>query len=351
MKLLLFILLFLNILYSSDITKKDAQSLKFLKEVSSIVNKTLPSEISDGIILKKTIALQGMFTYIIQLNKVSPGQITQQMIDTWLKPLIQDEWCKDKYISQLIIHGVNVVVRFNDKNGHYVGRLAVSLKDCKIKNTNNPKKKLSKYESKSGTGFFISKDGFLLTNNHVIDKANTIEIVYKNKQYKALVISTDKTNDIALLKINTKTTYLPIALFPKLSKGEDVISLGFPLVFFQGTELKATFGHINSLSGIDDDFRFIQLDNPTQPGNSGSPLLNQKGEVIGIVSSILNQKTTMKYANTTTQNVNYAIKIGYSLPLVRHNEVDIKLLNNPKKLTNIDIVKRYEESVVLILAK
>ena len=213
----------------------------------------------------------------------------------------------------------------------------------------NNKKESTKSNSLSGTGFFISKDGHLLTNYHVIKDSEDIKVLYKDKNYKAKVISIDKTNDIALIKIDQLTNFLPIAEYPKLEKGENVTSLGFPLVRLQGNELKATFGHINSLSGIQNDIRYLQFDNPTQPGNSGSPLINQNGEVIGIVSARLNQNTTIKYSGTLSQNVNYAIKMDYVLPIIKQNNIQTKSIKYPKQLTEKEIVKKYEEAVVLIV--
>jgi len=219
------------------------------------------------------------------------------------------------------------------------------------KKRNKTKVSIENTKGMSGTGFFVSK-GILLTNYHVIKDSNKIFIIYNNKKYNATILAKDKTNDIAILKTNINNQiYLPLANYPEIQKGDDVISMGYPLVKLQGNELKATFGHINALSGMQGDFRFFQFDNPTQPGNSGSPLLNQYGEVIGLVSARLNQETTLKYSGRLSQNVNYALKIDYILPLIKHNKIKIKTLTYKKRLKNKDIIKKYEKSVVLIISE
>lgn len=93
-----------------------------------------------------------------------------------------------------------------------------------------------------------------------------------------------------------------------LAKGEDVFTVGFPLIDLQGQAPKATFGRVNALSGPRDDADFVQIDVPTQPGISGGPLLDPSGRVVGVVTATLDQAVAMRLAGTFAQNVNYAIQ-------------------------------------------
>ncbi len=112
------------------------------------------------------------------------------------------------------------------------------------------------------------------------------------------------------------TSSLPVRPTTELRKGDDVIALGYPLVSIQGQEQKATFGRVNALSGATGDDRFLQIDAPIQPGNSGGPLLDAHGNVIGIVTATLNQLETFRAAGVVPQNVNYALRTSFLFDLL-----------------------------------
>ncbi|TDN67126.1 Do family serine endopeptidase [Paraburkholderia sp. BL10I2N1] len=138
-----------------------------------------------------------------------------------------------------------------------------------------------------GSGFIISQDGYILTNNHVVDGANVVTVMLKDKrEFPAHVIGTDKESDVAVLKIDAGT--LPTVKIgdPAQSKvGEWVLAIGSPY----GFDNTVTSGIISAKSRnmSDENYTsFIQTDVPVNPGNSGGPLFNMKGEVIGINSMI-----------------------------------------------------------------
>lgn len=129
--------------------------------------------------------------------------------------------------------------------------------------------------------------------------------------------------------------------------------MGYPLIGLLGQEQKATFGRVNSLSGPLGDFRFIQIDVPIQPGNSGGPLLNKHGQAIGVVVATLNQLEAWKAGGTIPQNVNYAIKSDYALPLI---EASVSSQGKTKIDKNFEmdysgLIKYLEKSVILVLAR
>jgi S1-C subfamily serine protease len=206
----------------------------------------------------------------------------------------------------------------------------------------------------TGTGFFVSDDGVIVTNFHVIEGATEIVVILPNQEpASAKVLGTDKANDIAILKVSGSTKPIPLATGSRGAKGEDVIVLGYPLVALQGQQQKATFGRINALSGIGDDLRYLQIDAPVQPGNSGGPLLNRKGEVIGVVSATLNQLTALRASGALPQNVNYAVKADYISPVLR-SVLPEKNSPNAPALKDLDVpgvVALRESSVVLVIAK
>jgi S1-C subfamily serine protease len=168
----------------------------------------------------------------------------------------------------------------------------------------------------SGTGFLISNDGLVVTNHHVIAGANTIEVHQGRVIYLATVAARDAANDLAILKTDMKGNPLRLASARAIVRGDEVLTLGYPLTGVEGEAQKATFGRINATSGIRDDARYLQIDVPIQPGNSGGPLLNKRGEVIGVVSSSLNSGEVFRTTGTLPQNVNYAVKADYIAVMV-----------------------------------
>ncbi len=136
-----------------------------------------------------------------------------------------------------------------------------------------------------------------------------------------------------------------------LARGEEVLTLGYPLIELQGQGQKATFGRINSISGMQGDIRFIQIDVPIQPGNSGGPLLNKKGDVVGIVTSTINSLSTLMTAGHAPQNVNYAVKSDYALPLIRTyvNGKTNNVISVTPNANFADTVKQNEHSVALVI--
>ncbi len=180
----------------------------------------------------------------------------------------------------------------------------------------------AKKKSASGTGFFVSKDGYLITNQHVVAAATEIEVtMHDGKKLPATLVSSDSSNDVALLKVDANTTPLPIVSATNVKKGMEVFTLGFPVVGIQGQEQKATYGRINALSGIQGDIRYFQIDVPIQPGNSGGPLITDEGQIIGIVTASLNQINVLKATGALPQNVNYAVKSEYFQPLLQFAKI------------------------------
>lgn len=203
----------------------------------------------------------------------------------------------------------------------------------------------------TGTGFFISNDGYMLTNSHVIEGSSNISVILNGKSVPAALIEHDSSNDIALLKVNESVKGLPIELKKNTKQGAEIAILGYPNIGLQGNEQKANFGYINSNSGIQGDTRYFQIDSPIQPGNSGSPMVNKNGVVIGIASASLNQSAAIRSTGTLAQNVNYAVKITYALPMLISHGVKYIEISNQKPLVKTDLIESIAGSVVLVVAE
>lgn len=170
----------------------------------------------------------------------------------------------------------------------------------------------------SGTGFALYQ-GHIVTNYHVVEDAKTIFIKGVkgdfNTEYRAKVIATDKTNDLAVLKIDDEKFSsfgtIPYKIKKSMSDvGESVWALGYPMTSVMGDEIKFTDGKISSRTGIQGDMSVYQISVPIQPGNSGGPLFDNYGNIVGITSSGLNRE------EFNSENVNYAIKTSYLYNLI-----------------------------------
>lgn len=177
----------------------------------------------------------------------------------------------------------------------------------------------------SGTGFFLSNSGYIVTNYHVIENAqnNNIKVTGINedysKSYKVQVVVNDKQNDLAILKIAddtfTSIKGIPYAFkFTTSNVGEDCFVLGYPLISSMGKEIKLTNGIISSKTGFDGNIAQYQISAPVQPGNSGGPLFDKNGYVIGVVQA----------KHTEAENAGYAIKASYIRNLVELLPTEIK---------------------------
>lgn len=205
----------------------------------------------------------------------------------------------------------------------------------------------------TGTAFFVSWQGDLLTNHHVVSGAERIQIKIDDDEFlDAVLVASDTEADLALLRVDAIRQPLSLQSASELTRGDPVFTLGYPLIHLQGQEQKATFGRVNALSGMKGDDRFAQVDVPIQPGNSGGPLIDYYGEVVGIMTSMLHPLAAMESAGVVPQNVNYALKSDLALELVTREldefETRAGVSDRPREIT--ELVAEFEDSVVMVVA-
>jgi TPR repeat protein len=216
---------------------------------------------------------------------------------------------------------------------------------------NLSRKRVSSQPVASGTGFFISEDGFLVTNEHVARSAAQIRLVTSAGLISAKVVKVDAANDLALLKAEGRFAALPVAASRGVKLGGTVATVGFPNIGLQGFAPKLAKGEIASLSGAGDDARYFQISVPVQPGNSGGALVDERGNVVGVVSAKLNASAALRSSGALPENVNYAVKSSYLLSFLESvPDVASKLKEasgREKKFE--DVVKEAEQAAVLVL--
>lgn len=167
----------------------------------------------------------------------------------------------------------------------------------------------------SGTGFFITEDGYILTNHHVVSGASSVSVtLYNGESYDAKVIGSDEDYDIAVIKIDvTGATPVVLGDSSKLAIGESVAAVGNPLGELTFSMTTGIVSCVNRAINVDGTpFNMIQVDCSINPGNSGGPLFNSYGEVVGIVSAKYSS-----YSNTTVEGIGFAIPINDVVSLVK----------------------------------
>ena len=177
-----------------------------------------------------------------------------------------------------------------------------------------------------GTGFLFAKNGLVATNYHVISDGSRINVYFPNAElvFDATIALKDMNSDLAILKIKdfsydkifSQDVPFGVKRTSGVQLGEKVFTLGFPLGELLGKSAKFSDGTISSLSGLLGSANLFQINNPIQPGNSGGPLFNQDGDLIGIVLATLDAKFFYENLDTIPQNVNFAIKSDYLINLI-----------------------------------
>ena len=205
--------------------------------------------------------------------------------------------------------------------------------------------------TKTGTGFFVTHEGHLLTSHHVIAGAKSIEARTGSGNFEAHVVKSDPANDLALLQIKTRSLPLHLGISRAAQLGKEVFTIGFPNTRVQGVEPKLTDGKINSLFGMMDDPRFYQVSVPVQPGNSGGALVDDSGLAVGMITFQLDDLKTFKQTGSLPQNVNYALKSNQIAAfLSRIPEARAKIpLQQPTKRSYKNAIKAAQSATVLIL--
>lgn len=160
----------------------------------------------------------------------------------------------------------------------------------------------------SGTGFVVSEEGYIVTNNHVIEQCKRIEGSIEGKQVSLDLIASDKSNDLALLS-GPFVSPKPLSVSRKNPAVlEDVVAVGYPFGNSFNSSMKYTKGVVSALSGLGDNFSVMQIDAAIQPGNSGGPVLSSSGQVIGVAVYKLDAGFVAQEFGVLPENVNFAIK-------------------------------------------
>jgi S1-C subfamily serine protease len=218
-------------------------------------------------------------------------------------------------------------------------------------NEQNAPDKPNKLVGRNGTGFVVSQNGHIVTNNHVVD--GCVGDIQGNltgeAQVPLRVVSTDKTNDLALLQ-GPAGSFKGIASIrdKPIRSGDSVVAIGYPYHGLLTSDFTVTTGIVSSLSGLLNDTRFLQISAAVQPGNSGGPLLDSKGQVVGIVAAKLNALKFASATGTIPENINFAIKPGALRDFLDNSVVPYQTSDNKSDLGTADIAKNARDFTLLV---
>lgn len=201
----------------------------------------------------------------------------------------------------------------------------------------------------TGSGFLVNSEGYILTNHHVIDGCASVQVRSNTGQRLAAVIASDETNDLAILRSETGGLVpLPFRDGRGIRAGDDIVLVGFPYSGLLTSSPNVSIGAVSALAGIRDDARFLQISAPVQPGNSGGPLLDSSGDVVGIVVSTMNALAVLKVTGSVPQNVNFAIKGSLAREFLENKRVTYATASSAVKMDRADIGEKGSRSTVLV---
>jgi S1-C subfamily serine protease len=203
----------------------------------------------------------------------------------------------------------------------------------------------------SGTGFFITQQGHIVTNAHVVEGCSSVAIQQHGAGTSpAQIVAADKQNDLALLKTDTRPAAIATLRGNRpVRAGENVVAYGFPLNGLVSSGGVLTTGTVNALAGLRDDTRYFQISAPLQPGNSGGPLLDTTGTVIGVNSATLGNRAA-RAIGTIPQNVNFAIKSDIVRTFLSTQGIAVET-GGSRELAVPDIGERARAFTVLVECK
>jgi len=224
---------------------------------------------------------------------------------------------------------------------------AAKLSTLKLKKYAKAKKKSNLITIGSGSGFFVSKKGHIVSNAHVVGICEEVIAHEKGKKIYLDILATDEVNDLGLVKGKFKNRkYLRIKS-KGAELGEDIVAFGFPLSQTLSDSVKLTKGIVSALSGPGNNTSQIQMDAAIQPGNSGGPVLNMSGEVVGVASAGLNKLYSLIQEEYIPENVNFAVAAPSIATFLKANKIDASSgFGFSKEYSGTDLAKIGEPATI-----
>ena len=189
-----------------------------------------------------------------------------------------------------------------------------------------------------GSGVVIGIHGEVLTNAHVVKQCTRITVRSSAQDSAvALVLARDDKNDLAVVRSSTPLSQVATFRDGPVRAGDAVVALGYPLVGLLATTANLTVGNVSALAGLGDDSRYLQISAPVQPGNSGGPLLDASGHLVGVVTAKLDAALVARFTGDIPQNVNFALKAEVVRTFLDSNGIAYHSAPSDKQLSPADV--------------
>jgi len=202
----------------------------------------------------------------------------------------------------------------------------------------------------TGTGFVVAKEGFVLTNAHVVPGCKSVKVrLPDGTTNDASVANRDERSDLALLKL--PGSFPHVSTFREdrgIRQGDSILAYGFPLTGLLSDQGNLTVGTVSALAGTGNDTHVFQISAPVQPGNSGGPVVDASGNVVGVVVSKLNALGVAQITGDMTQNINFAIKEGVARDFLEANGVAYLTAKSTKEIKPADLGEHVRQFTVLV---
>jgi hypothetical protein len=224
---------------------------------------------------------------------------------------LEGTWVKDVYQEPDIVPSEPppVIVSDTSPNESYARKNSGKLNTVEL------------IPASSGSGFAVSSEGYVITNFHVVSDCQAVDILYQGKSIPTTVIAYDAINDLALLKAD----FTPSAVFPISDRSPEILQniyvAGFPFGKAISGSVKVTKGIISSLVGIRNNFSNMQIDAALQPGNSGGPILDEKGNVVGVAVAKLDFVKAIENFDAIPEGTNFGIKASVVRSILQSNNI------------------------------
>ncbi len=192
----------------------------------------------------------------------------------------------------------------------------------------------------SGTGFYVSNTGHIISNHHVVEGCNSVKLTFKGKEVSADVLAVDKMNDLAILKADITPSKVYSVATDDASLLEDIIIAGYPLGKKVSAAIKTSKGSITALAGYGDNYSEFQTDAALNQGNSGGPIINQKGNVVGVAVANYGK-------NAGVESFNFGIKSSTLKTFANANGLKFLPPNN-RDLSNKDLGQLITEATIYL---
>jgi S1-C subfamily serine protease len=205
--------------------------------------------------------------------------------------------------------------------------------------------------TRTGSGFVINAQGEVLTNAHVVRECEEVWARLDSREkYRAAPMVHDRLNDLALLRLPVAPPqWLVFREGHDVQQGDEIVAIGFPLTpYLQTSGVTVTTGIVSALMGIQDDSSRLQITASVQDGNSGGPLLDRSGNIVGIVVSKLDGLKTVKETGDFPQNINFAIKSSVARSFLNATGVAYATAASTHEFSTMEISARARQNVVLI---